>query len=143
MTMKARLALCALPLLVFLLPAGAQAADGMTGNATAGKTEYFEHGCYSCHGYNGGGRVTLTGKPAGTLANETVFLSFLRMRGDENPLLPSSEMPHFAVSSLPDKQAKDIYAFIRTFKPDDPSLDSVPVLKSILQEVESRDPAKP
>jgi hypothetical protein len=52
-------------------------------------------------------------------------------------------MPHFAVSSLPDKEAKDIYAFVRTFKPDDPSVDSVPVLKSILQEVESRDPAKP
>jgi hypothetical protein len=41
-------------------------------------------------------------------------------------------MPSFSDSSLSDKQAKDIYAYIRTFKSSAPPLKDIPTLNSIV-----------
>jgi mono/diheme cytochrome c family protein len=54
-------------------------------------------------------------------------LTFLRGRANFAPVLPSTQMPNFDRKSLPDKDAKDIYAYIRTFKssaPTNPKQDS-------------------
>ena len=41
-------------------------------------------------------------------------------------------MPSFAESTLSDKQAKDIYAYIRSFKSSAPDLKDIPTLNSIV-----------
>ena len=125
--------------------AGAQGRGGATrtvgtppttpvsGNATSGKKLYFDYGCYSCHGYNGetGARTFVPNWPA-TLASESSFLAFLRARANVAPAQPSTSMPNFAAGTLTDAQAKDIYAYIRTFKNTAPPADQIAVFKDIL-----------
>jgi hypothetical protein len=41
-------------------------------------------------------------------------------------------MPSFSDSALSDKQAKDIYAYIRTFKSSEPELKDIPTLNAIV-----------
>src|ERR1700728_2411534 len=94
----------------------------VTGNATSGKALYYSYGCYACHGYNGEtGARPFVGR-WGNLATEQVFIKFLRGRANVAPLVPSTSMPNFDDSSLPDQKAKDIYAYIRTFKSSAPDL---------------------
>ena len=94
----------------------------VTGNAASGKGLYFSYGCYACHGYNGEtGARPFVGR-WGNLSTEQTFLRFLRGRANVAPLTPSTSMPNFGESSLSDKQAKDIYAYIRTFKSSAPDL---------------------
>jgi mono/diheme cytochrome c family protein len=133
--------LAALVLLLGVSAATAQqsAPRRPTGDAAHGKVLFFEHGCYSCHGYNGDARTgaNLT-RPAGILASETAFIKFLRMRADSAPLLPSSQMPNFSKADISDEDAKDIYAYIRTFSPDAPAVKDVPLLESILSDAKNR-----
>lgn len=104
----------------------------VSGNAVSGKTLYYSYGCYACHGYNGEtGARPFVGR-WGNLATEQGFLTFLRGRSNVAPLIPSTSMPNFAASSLPDKQAKDIYAYIRTFKSSAPDLKDIPTLNAIV-----------
>ena len=70
-----------------------------------------------------------TGVTSGT---EERFLGFLRGRANVAPVPPSTSMPNFGESSLPDKQAKDIYAYIRTFKSTAPELKDIPTLNAIV-----------
>jgi mono/diheme cytochrome c family protein len=49
------------------------------------------------------------------------------------PLAPSTSMPNFSEASLSDKQAKDVYAYIRTFKSTAPELKDIPVLNTIVE----------
>jgi mono/diheme cytochrome c family protein len=93
----------------------------VSGNAANGKSLYYSYGCYACHGYNGEtGARPFVGR-WGNLATEQGFLAFLRGRANVAPLVPSTSMPNFSEASLPDKQAKDIYAYIRTFKSTAPA----------------------
>lgn len=104
----------------------------VTGNAAGGKGLYFSYGCYACHGYNGEtGARAFVGR-WGNLATEETFLRFLRGRANVAPLTPSTSMPNFGENSLSDKQAKDIYAYIRTFKSSAPDLKDIPVLNAIV-----------
>jgi mono/diheme cytochrome c family protein len=104
----------------------------VTGNAANGKGLYFSYGCYACHGYNGEtGARPFVGR-WGNLTTEETFLRFLRGRANVAPLTPSTSMPNFGESSLSDKQAKDIYAYIRTFKSSAPDLKDIPVLNAIV-----------
>ena len=57
------------------------------------------------------------------------------------PVQPSTSMPSFAESTMSDNQAKDIYAYIRTFKSHAPPVDQIPVFGQILTEAEK--PYKP
>jgi hypothetical protein len=41
-------------------------------------------------------------------------------------------MPNYPVESLSDAQARDLYAFIRSFKSSPPPLDKIPVMSQIL-----------
>lgn len=104
----------------------------VTGNAVTGKSLYYAYGCYACHGYNGEtGARQFVGR-WGNLATEQGFITFLRGRANVAPVTPATSMPNFAASSLPDKQAKDIYAYIRTFKSSAPELKDIPTLNAIV-----------
>lgn len=101
----------------------------VSGNAVNGKKMYYSYGCYACHGYNGEtGARAFVGR-WGHLETEQSFLTFLRGRANVAPVTPSTQMPNFSAASLPDKDAKDIYAYIRTFKSsapkDIPTLDAI------------------
>lgn len=104
----------------------------VSGNATAGKGLYYTYGCYACHGYNGEtGARPFVGR-WGHLGTEQEFLTFLRGRANVAPVVPSTSMPNFGETSLPDKQAKDIYAYIRSFKSTAPDLKDIPTLNAIV-----------
>ena len=105
----------------------------VTGNAVTGKKLYYDHACYSCHGFNGetGARAFVPNWPA-NLATERSFIAFLRGRANLAPVQPSTSMPNYPVESVSDAQAKDIYAYIRSFKSTPPPIEKIPVMNQIL-----------
>jgi mono/diheme cytochrome c family protein len=106
--------------------------SAVTGNAAAGKKLYFEYSCYACHGYNGEtGARPFVGN-WGNLQTEAGFIAFLRLRGDRASVTPSTSMPNYPETTLSDKQAKDIYAHIRTFKSNSPEIKDIPTLNTIV-----------
>ena len=105
-----------------------------------GASVYYEHGCYSCHGYNGTGRTPLANNVSGVMINETVFIAFLRQRAELNPMLPANSMPNFAVETLSDQQAKDVYAYIMTLTDDPPEIEEIPTFIKILDAAKARRP---
>ena len=136
----------ALAVLVLLPNPSAGQADGkgktkaqfklgpVTGDAAKGRKLFYDHTCYGCHGFNGEtGARDLVGTNSPIIANEETFILFLRQRADQAPLLPSTGMPNFPENALSNKDAKDIYAFIRTFRLDAPNVEDVPTLKKILE----------
>src|SRR5919107_1219684 len=104
----------------------------VSGNAVSGKKLYFDYACYSCHGFNGetGARPFVPNWPA-NLATESSFIAFLRGRANLAPGQPSTSMPNYAAQTLTDQQAKDIYAYIRTFKSNAPPADQIATFKQI------------
>jgi len=98
-----------------------------------GKALYYNYSCYGCHGFNGETGRAFVGNWSSNLANETNFIRFLRARANVAPATPSTSMPNFAESSLSDKQAKDIYAYIRTFKSNAPEAKDIPTLNAIVK----------
>jgi mono/diheme cytochrome c family protein len=83
-------------------------------DAARGKQLYFKQGCYGCHGFNGETGVRrLVGSPM--LVQPETFIAYLRLRADQQPLVPSTKMPSFPASSLSDADALDIYAYVRSF----------------------------
>ncbi len=115
----------------------ATAAGQDSGDTDNGKQLYFDHACYSCHGYGGIGRRNIANNASGILVSEEVFITYLRARADQNPQFPTQTMPNYAASSLSDDDARDIYAFIRTLKDDPPEVDDIPALKGILEDAET------
>jgi mono/diheme cytochrome c family protein len=103
----------------------------VTGNAANGKALYYNYSCYACHGYNGETGRAFVGN-WGNLQTEQGFIAFLRGRANVAPLTPATNMPNFAENTLSDKQAKDIYAYIRTFKSNAPELKNIPTLNAIV-----------
>jgi len=121
--------------LVFLaIPAFAQApASPASGNPANGKKFYDAYSCYACHGFNGetGARV-LAGSRSPNLATEPQFIAFLRARANLSPVQPSTAMPNYSAATLSDAQAKDIYAYVKSFKNSAPPVDQIPVFNQIL-----------
>lgn len=105
----------------------------VSGSSAAGKGLYYNFGCYACHGYNGEtGARPFVGR-WGNLSTEQGFITFLRGRANVAPLTPATNMPNFSENSMSDKQAKDIYAYIRTFKSSaPPDLKDAPALNAIV-----------
>jgi mono/diheme cytochrome c family protein len=121
----------------------AQAPAGPTaGTAANGKKLYEAYSCYACHGFNGetGARPLVPNRTA-NLATEASFITFLRARANVAPVQPSTSMPNYSADTLSDAQAKDIYAYIRTFKSNAPPVDQIPLLKQILTDAQK--PYKP
>lgn len=114
-----------------MLYAGLAGAQSETGDALTGKQLYFEYGCYGCHGYTGEtGERVLVG--SGILSSEELFITFLRLRAEQNPLTPSTRMPNYSQQSLSDADARKLYAYIRTLRSNAPALQDIPVFKVIL-----------
>jgi mono/diheme cytochrome c family protein len=103
----------------------------VTGSAASGKALYYSYGCYACHGYNGETGYRAFVGNWGHLTNEQVFITFLRERANIAPVTPSDRMPNFSQKVMSDKQAKDIYAYIRTFKSSAPKAKD-PTLTAIV-----------
>ncbi len=130
---------CAIPLAGAILvglaaTAGAQMPMGeITGDAETGKQLYYDHSCYGCHGYTGetGHQMKLVG--SGFLLNEQTFIIYLRLRAEQNPILPSETMPNYPENALSDNEARDLYAYIRTFADNAPPLEEIPTLNAIIE----------
>jgi mono/diheme cytochrome c family protein len=126
-------------------PASAQsraAASAAGGNPATGKKLYESYTCYACHGFNGetGARVLLPGRSP-SLATESTFIAYLRGRANLAPVQPSTGMPNYSATTLSDAQARDIYAYVRTFKSNSPDVNDIAVLKQILSAAQK--PYKP
>lgn len=117
---------------LFVLSQGA-IAQGTSGDAGKGEQLYYDFACYSCHGYNATMRVPLVGDKSGIMADEQLFLTYLRLRADQNPVNPKNTMPNYDVNVLSDEQGLDIFAYIRSLKDDSPELEDIPVFVEILE----------
>jgi cytochrome c553 len=128
-------------------PAGGQSpAAGATrggilapGNASNGKAVYLANQCWACHGYNGETGTRLLredGTFVARLLTAGGFINFIRApRPDQAPPIGSTvSMPSFGVASLPDQQAGDLFAYIKTFKPTEPALKDIPLLSEMIKE---------
>ena len=122
----------AAPLALFGATGNPAPTSPFTGNATNGKALYYSYGCYACHGYTGETGVRPFVGRWGNLATEEGFIRFLRGRANVAPVIPSGSMPNFGVETLPDNKAKDIYAYIRTFKSSAPEVKDIPTLTAIV-----------
>jgi mono/diheme cytochrome c family protein len=130
-------------LALHVVPISAQApASSATGDPAKGKKVYESFTCYACHGFTGetGARVLASSRSA-SLATESAFVTFLRARANVAPTQPSTSMPNYSAETLPDAQAKDLYAYIRTFTSHAPPVDQIPVFRQILTEAQK--PYKP
>ena len=137
------LAAAVVSLALQIVPTRAQApASPVTGNPANGKKLYEAYTCYACHGFNGetGARAFVSNRSV-NLATESSFIAFLRARANLAPTQPSTRMPNYSAATLPDAQAKDIYAYIRTFTSHAPPADQIPVFSQIL--TRARKPYKP
>ena len=114
-------------------------ADEVTGNAERGAALYVEFACYSCHGYNATGYTPLSGKTSGIMDSEALFLTYLRLRADQNPINPSRDMPNYSEISLSDEQALDIYAYIVSLEDDPPQVSDIPAFVEILESADTED----
>ncbi len=114
------------------LPNKPEPASPVSGNAVTGKKFYYSYGCYACHGYNGETGYRAFVGNWGHLSTEQEFITFLRQRVNLAPVVPSDRMPNFSPNVMSDKQAKDIYAYIRTFKSSAPPLKDIPTLNAIV-----------
>jgi len=102
-------------------PILAQQASGLAGNADNGKRLYRETGCYQCHGLAGQGAMMTGPRVSRTEFAFDGFLNQLRH--------PVNQMPPYEAAVLSDRDAADIYAYLRQMPPPrDPN--SIPLLKS-------------
>ena len=114
------------------LPNNPPPTSPVTGDPVNGKALFFAYSCYACHGYNGEtGQRAFVGN-WGHLGTEQEFIAFLRARGNVAPEPKSTGMPNFAENTMSDKLAKDIYAYIRSFKSNAPPLKDIPALNAII-----------
>ena len=88
--------------------AAALAQNAGSGDAANGKRVYLADGCFACHGSSGQGGAMNYPAPAIAQVEMPVesFLAFLR----DAP----NDMPAYTTSVLSDKDAADIYAFLRS-----------------------------
>ncbi len=103
------------------LGAVALAQDASPGDPVNGKRVYLAVGCFECHGRVGqGGAFNYPAPPLVELEIPVEsFLAFLRNA--------PNDMPTYAVSVLSDKDATDIYAFLRSLTGRKPAQD-IPLL---------------
>lgn len=128
--------IAAVAALVAVTPAHRASAADPSASAPAytvrGKQLYYRHGCYGCHGFNGETGVRrLVGSPI--LVRPETFVAYLRLRADQQPLVPSTKMPSFPASSLSDADALAIYAYVRSFVLHAPDPKGIAAFQKILQ----------
>ena len=118
-----------------LIASAAQAADG---NAVNGEQLYADFACYACHGHNATGRVPLSQETSGVLSRADVFLRYMRLRADQNPVNPKNSMPNYSAETLSDAQALDIYAYLVSLEHETPDVDDIPLMQDLIDDAERR-----
>ena len=102
-----------------------------TGNAQRGRT-LFETTlrCYACHGFDG-----QTGSPrlVPQARTEEAFVAYVRKPRTEG-------MPKFA--DVPMQDLVDLYAYVRSIPVAAPPVESIPLLKDVLQRRASAQPPR-
>jgi mono/diheme cytochrome c family protein len=114
-------------------------ARTIAGNVDNGKALFLTHQCWACHGYTGETGTRLiqdNGTFVARLFSVSSFINYIRAPrpNDPPPKRSVTIMPSYGVNSLPDQQAADLYAYIRTFKPTQPPLKDIPLLNQMLSE---------
>ena len=127
-----RLTLCSL-----LFVSGLVAAQSDEADPAKGERLFLDIGCYSCHGYNGTGRVPLSTETSGLLGSETAFLAYMRLRGEKAQLYPSREMPHYGTEVISDGELLDLYAYLVSLDDDPPALEDIPVLQDLIDDAKA------
>jgi mono/diheme cytochrome c family protein len=120
--MRLSLGIAALVASTAIAAAQSPAPGTATGDAKRGR-ELFESSlrCSACHGYDG-----QTGSPrlVPMARPQEAFLAYVRK--------PSGRgMPSFAAT--PERDLADVYAYIRSIPPAAPAVDSLPLLKAIVE----------
>jgi len=112
-------------MLVFaVLVASAAAQTPATGDPQRGKELFLKYSCYACHGYDGHGGAGARLVPFRmNLSGFTIYL--------HNP--PRPQMPPYSASVIPDAQAADLFAYIKSL-PESPSVKDIPLLMRIINE---------
>ena len=131
--MKKLLRILAVCLAMALSGVVARAAD-----VANGERQYYEFGCYGCHGYNATGERPLIPIEGGILSNETLFLNYLRLRSDQNPVNPKRTMPNYSIDTLSDEAARDIYAYLASLSDTPPDLEDIPAFQLLLDDARTR-----
>jgi len=108
-------------------------------NASNGKAVYLAHQCWACHGYNGETGTRLLqedGTFTPRLLTASGFTAFIRApRPDQAPPTGSTlSMPSYGMASLPNQQAAELFAYIKTFRPTQPALKDIPLLEQMIRE---------
>ena len=89
-----------------------------TGNIENGKKLWVNRACFQCHDYQAQGGA------GSRLQNRTIpwnyFLTYIRH--------PTGQMIPYTAKVLPDQEAADIYAWIKSIPPP-PPVSSIPALK--------------
>jgi len=124
---------------LILAASSSAAAQTPSGDATRGKAIFLAHQCWACHGYNGETGTRLL-REDGTfiprLLTVNGFIAFIRApRPDQAPPTGSvTSMPSYGAASLPNAEAADLFAYIKTFKPTQPAVKDIPLLNQMLSE---------
>jgi mono/diheme cytochrome c family protein len=131
---RAHLAIACGALFAALTALGNAAQPGsQSGDPGRGKRLYYSQGCYECHGFNGQTGVRhLVGTGSPIVQDRNTFIAFLRLRADAAPMAPSTAMPSYSLTTLSDAQARDIFAYVRTFVLDAPDPKGIPALQTII-----------
>jgi mono/diheme cytochrome c family protein len=108
--------------LLALVPLAAFAQDkAPAGDAAAGKRIFTRDVCYSCHGYDGQGSRVTGPRLARTQLPYEAFTQQLRE--------PAAEMPAYSAKVLPDRDAADIYAYLKSL-PVPPEVKDLAILRN-------------
>ena len=122
-------------LTIAVLSSGAAFAAG---EKTAGEKLYYDFACYACHGHRGTGRTPLSKEVSGVLSQPDVFLTYLRLRADQNPVNPKNSMPNYSAATLSDEQALDIYAYLVSLDNETPDIEDIPIMQELIEDAERR-----
>jgi mono/diheme cytochrome c family protein len=117
-------------IVVFLVFAGAASPAEMSPQGPAapdvsrGQTLFNKYGCWECHGYTastGNAAILVTSS-----LSATGFTNYIR-----NPR--TTGMPTYSTKVVPDSEAADIYAFVKSNKKPAEAKD-IPLLQQIMNE---------
>lgn len=91
-----------------------------TGNAQSGKKLFMADGCFECHGTQGQGAAQTGAARIGPpqLSFEG-FVGYIRK--------PTNQMPPYTAKAVPDQDAADIYAYLKSI-PMPPKGKDIPLL---------------
>jgi len=110
-----------LTLAAFATAFAQQNAPAPGGDAANGKVLFTKIGCYECHGYAGqGGRAGARIVPNPFKVED--LIRYVRR--------PAGEMPAYTEKVVPDRDLRDIYAYLKSFPPPK-SVKEIPLLSNI------------